>query len=176
MTEKQLIKGLIKGDRKAQNLCYEQYRSTWYMLCLRYQKDSASALDSLQNALIKIFSKIKQYDDTKGTFKSWSSRVVINENLMALRKQSAQVFTEDISESYDLFDEQASPIEELSAQELTKLIQKLPHGYRTIFNMYVIEGYTHVEIADKLRIKVGTSKSQLFKARKMLQQQLEMLI
>ena len=176
MTERQIVKGLIRGDRKAQNLCYEQYRSTWYMICLRYQQDSASALDSLQNGLIKIFSKIKQYDDTKGTFKSWSSRVVINENLMALRKESAQMFTEDISESYDLFDEQASPIEQLSAQELTKLIQKLPDGYRTIFNMYVIEGYTHAEIADELGINAGTSKSQLFKARKMLQRQLEVLI
>lgn len=176
MTEQQIVEGLIKGDRQAQTLCYTQYRTTWFMICLRYQSDEPSALDSLQNALIKIFSKVGQFNNTKGTFKSWSSRIVINENLMALRKKSAQIFTEDISESFELFDEQASPLEQLSAKELTSLIQKLPDGYRTIFNMYVIEGYTHGEIADELRISIGTSKSQLFKARKLLQQQLEVLI
>ena len=176
MTEKQLVKGLINGDRRAQSYCYEHYKSGWYMICLRYQNNSATALDSLQNALIKIFSKTSQFNPDKGSFKSWSSRIVVNENLMELRKKSNQVFVEDIQESYDLFDESESPVEMLSAQELTKLIQQLPDGYRTIFNMYVVEGYSHIEISKQLGISAGTSKSQLFKARKLLQQQLEVLI
>lgn len=176
MTETQLVKGLINGDRKAQTRCYEQYRSVWYSICLRYQNNSATALDCLQNALIKIFSKISQFDVEKGSFKSWSSRIVINENLMELRKRSSKAFVEDIEESYDLFDESESAVEMLSAQELTNMIQQLPAGYRTIFNMYVIEGYSHVEISKELGISAGTSKSQLFKARKLLQQQLEVLI
>lgn len=145
------------------------------MICLRYQNGRFDAEDCLQNALVKIFSKLSTFDPDKGKFEHWSSRVVTNENLIFLRKRKA---FDNLDEAEDRIaapthfsDEQA-----LSPKQLTSIIQKLPEGYRTVFNLYVLDGYTHQEIAQILNISVGTSKSQLFKARKMLQQQLEVLL
>ncbi len=176
MTELQIIQGVKQGDREAQTLLFKLYRSHWYMICLRYNKDTNDALDALQNGLIKIYSKINMFDSTKGNFKAWSSQIIVNENLMLLRKHKQSFAIEDLSESIDLEQNGETPLDMLSAEELTKLIQALPDGYRVIFNMYVMEGYSHADIAKALDISVGTSKSQLFKARKLLQAKLEVLI
>ncbi len=173
--EKSLIQGLKLKDRDAQTAAYKLYRTPWYMICLRYCSHKDDALDVLQNALIKIFSKIDQFDELRGSFKSWSSQIVVNENLQFLRekRQSIQLEEEAMQEAFIYEDEDTNI---LSSEELTKLIQQLPDGYRTVFNMYVMEGYTHNEIAAYLDIGVGTSKSQLSKARKMLQKSIEVLV
>lgn len=171
-----LIKKARKRDRKAQAQLYEQFGSLWYSISLRYNADEDDARDALQNALIKIYSNIKQFDPDRGSFKSWSSRIVVNENLMFLRKQKRK-FTQAPEElSYELPDEDQSAMDILSAKELTRMIQSLPDGYRSVFNLYVIEGFSHEEIAEQLGISPGTSKSQLFKAKKYLRQKLEVLI
>lgn len=176
MNEIQIIEGVKKSNREAQTELFRLYRSHWYMICMRYNKNSNDALDALQNGLIKIYSKINLFDSNKGNFKNWSSKVMINENLMYLRSKNQSFTVEYNTEINQVENEDETPLDMLSTQELIKLIQLLPNGYRIVFNMYVMEGYSHTEIAEQLGITVGTSKSQLFKARKMLQQQLEVMI
>lgn len=130
-------------------------------------------MDTLQNALVSIYSKFEQFDSAKGSFSSWSSRIVVNACLMFLRKKNGVHFFESGIEHDVPFVNTANPIDQMSAQEIMQVIQRLPDGYRTIFNLYALEGYTHQEIAELLGISVGTSKSQLFKARKLLQENIQ---
>lgn len=176
MTEKELIKQVVKKRRKAQEELFERYKRLWYSICLRYHSNTDDANDALQNALVNIFTKIKQFDPDKGNFGSWSSRIVVNENLLLIRKRSRAFVTDELNDEIHVYDESESALDRLSAKELTKLISQMPDGYRTVFNLYVIEGFTHVEIAEMLGISVGTSKSQLYKARTHLQEKLELLI
>ncbi|MEO5905883.1 MAG: RNA polymerase sigma factor [Saprospiraceae bacterium] len=173
MNDSSLIIKAGRQDRKAQTLLYEQYQRAWYMICLRYNKNTEDAQDSMQNGLIRIFSNIGLFDEKKGNFKSWSSKIMVNESLMYLRKKASTFRVDSIDDLNDISENQETPLDAMSAEELTKMIQRLPDGYRVVFNMYVIEGYTHQEIAETLQINEGTSKSQLFKAKKMLQLQLE---
>ncbi len=177
MTEQEIIQGVKKRNRSAQTALYNQYKTLWYMISLRYNRDEDEAKDALQNGLIKIYSNIDMFDPSMGTFKSWSSRIIVNENLMLIRKRRDVFSLDNISESdhTQVLPEEDST-EKLSSEELTKLIQVLPDGYRLVFNLYVMEGFTHSEIANHLDISIGTSKSQLFKAKKLLQQKLEVLI
>jgi RNA polymerase sigma-70 factor (ECF subfamily) len=176
MTENQIIQAASKNDKNAQTRLYHLHKTNWYMICLRYNSCEADAMDVLQNALIKIFTNLKQFESRKGKFKSWSGKIIVNENLMFLRKKIASFKVSFLEEHLHVEDTYESAIDILSAEELTKLIQKLPEGYRTVFNLYVLEGYSHKEISEILKISVGTSKSQLFKAKKLLQQKLEVLI
>ncbi len=174
MIDKEIINQVKRNDRKAQEQLYATYKTTWFMICLRYHKNRADALDALQNALVNIYTKINQFNGEKGSFKAWSSRIVINENLMLLRKKVASFEVQNLPEGFEMKDQQETPLDKLSAKELTTLIQKLPDGYRTVFNLYVMEGKSHAEIATLLNINEGTSKSQLSKARKFLQQRIEL--
>jgi len=176
MSENEIISRVLKNERAAQALLYKKYQTVWYMISLRYNKNKADAQDALQNALIKIFSKINQFDVEKGNFKAWSCKVVVNENLMLLRKKGNSFKIDDIEEVAFVPNKTESALDMLSAEELTKMIQTLPNGYRTVFNLYVIEGYSHQEIAQLLDISIGASKSQLFKSRKMLQKKFEALL
>ncbi len=176
MTENEIISRVLKKERAAQVQLYNRYQTTWYMICLRYHQSKEDAQDVLQNALIKIFTKLNQFDGEKGNFKSWSSKVVVNENLMFLRKKVRSFKVDALEDVLFIPDQVESALDILSAEELTKMIQKLPPGYRTVFNLYVIEGFNHQEVADMLNIGIGTSKSQLSKARKLLQKQLETLL
>ena len=176
MSENEIISRVLKKERSAQVLLYKKYQTVWYMICLRYHNSKEDAQDVLQNALIKIYTKLDQFDIEKGNFKSWSSKVVINENLMFLRKKVKSFKVDAIDDVLFIPDQSESALDILSAEELTKMIQKLPAGYRAVFNLYVIEGFNHQEIADLLSINIGTSKSQLSKARKLLQKQLEALL
>ena len=132
--------------------------------------------DALQNGLIQIFKKYDQYDSDKGSFKSWSSKVMVNENLLLIRRNKSIFAFDELSNCVDHSDNGEGAIERMSMEELTLLIQKLPDGYRSVFNLYVIEGYSHKEISEMLGISIGTSKSQLFKARKILQNEIELVL
>jgi RNA polymerase sigma-70 factor (ECF subfamily) len=176
MSLDKIIRNAGKNNRKAQSQLYEEFGSLWYSICLRYHQSEEDAQDTLQNALIKIYGNLKQFDPARGSFKSWSSRIVVNENLMLLRKNK-NTFTVPPDElGHELTDKTLSAMDILSARELTRLVQSLPEGYRIVFNLYVIEGFSHEEIAGKLGISVGTSKSQLYKAKQQLKQKLEVLI
>ena len=171
----QLIKKVRKGDRLSQRALYEQFRSRWYLICLRYNGHEQDAQDCLQNALVKIYSHLEQFDPAKGDFAAWSSRIVINENLQFIKKKKQNPFfvEQEFVAPNDQFTETEA---ELSMEKLTHLLQKLPQGYRTIFNLHAIEGYDHREIAELLDISVGTSKSQLSRARNMLKKQVELYL
>ena len=172
MSEERLIRQAIKNNRSAQRKIYECYRSYWYVICLRYVKLPENAEDVLQEALVKIFSNLSQFDSTKGNFKSWSSKIVVNENLIFLRKNKQNIFVELNEEVLNVEQEEITQ-NVTSTKALIKMIQKLPVGYRTVFNLYVLEGYSHKEISEILQISLGSSKSQLFKAKKMLKSNLE---
>ncbi len=176
MLEKEIIARVKRRDTKAQRMLYDKFKAYWYRICLRYNSGQVDAQDVLQNSLVKIFSNIGQFDIRKGDFKSWSSKIVVNENLMYLRKNRKNWQTADVDEQMDLQSNEHSPVDILSAEALTEMIQNLPEGYRIVFNMYVVEGYSHKEIAQQLKISEGTSKSQLFKAKKLLKQKLEVLL
>lgn len=170
MTEYELIKGCIKHDHTCQRLLFEQFAGKMMTVCLRYAHDSMEAEDMMQEAFIRVFNYIDQFK-FEGSFEGWVRRIVVNSALKHLQKKRLS-FTEikDDNQQSPRIDSYA--YSNLGEDELLKLIHQLPDGYRTIFNLNVIEGYSHEEIAKMLEIQPSTSRSQLVKARKMLQNQI----
>jgi len=168
-TDKQLIQDVIEGDKSAFRLLYKKYSKALLLICLRYVKARPDAEDLLQESFIKIYKALKSYDHAKSVFYTWSKRIVINECLQHLRKKKNELDFDLISE-YELDEAVVDESQEhLSLKDLTELIQKLPKGYRTVFNLYVVDGYKHQDISNILDISESTSKSQLRKAKRMLQ-------
>lgn len=170
-----LIQKIMAGDKAAMQLLYEQHERHWFRLCLRYGKNRSEAQDILQEGLIMVFRDLGQFDAERGAFSTWSNRVMVNAALRFLKKHQWQQSFEDLETADTESDISQSILGKITAKELTQVIQQLPSGYRIIFNMFEIEGYSHQEIADALNISVGTSKSQLSKAKKALRQKLEIL-
>ncbi len=175
MIQSNLIQRCKQGDEVAFKELYQKYKHCWFTICLRYMSDRNLASDMLQNGLIKIISRIHQFDPSKGKFQSWSNKIIVNECLEYLRSQMHKHYTQELNADNQMIYNGLSPIDQISAAELINLIQRLPNGYRTVFNLHAIEGFTHKEVAIKLNISEGTSKSQYFKARKILQRQVEYL-
>ena len=171
--ENRLIKKCKSNDPRAQRELYEIYRVKWFMICLRYAHDRSEAEDMLQEGLISVFNEIKKYDPERAGFAAWSNKNMVNAALQHLRKWKKLKFNQDIDDHDDQFIQQEEVYGKLGAMELTGMIQNLPDGYRTVFNLYVVEGYKHIEIAEMLLISESTSKTQLLKAKNMLRQQLE---
>jgi len=166
-----LIQRTLKGDQEAFKLLYDQHKRNLFLICLRYSRNRADAEDLMQDAFIQIFRKLSKFDSDKGLFESWSSRVTINVCLQKLRKSS--LYAVNISEVVQIEDNTPDAISQLSMQELVEMIQSLPQGYQTIFNLYVIDGFAHKEIAEQLGISESTSKTQLMKARNLLQKKIQ---
>jgi RNA polymerase sigma-70 factor (ECF subfamily) len=141
-------------------------------VCRRYLGNGPDAEDALMEGFMKVFSKVENFNEA-GSFEGWIRRIVVNECLMKIRKQG-DVFTKNIEEAREV-GQPADALMQLRTSEIEKLIAELPSGYRTIFNLYAIEGYTHDEIANLLNISAGTSKSQLSRARMLLQQKIKMI-
>ena len=168
-----LIKQSANGHESAQRELYMRYRTKWYMVSLRYGKNKHEADDILQEGLIQVYKDLHQFDPKRSKFDTWSTRLISHAALRYLKKNSWHQALGDIEELPETSDPNEDTIDQLSAKELTEIIRKLPLGYRVVFNMFVMEGYGHKEIAEKLNISEGTSKSQLSKARKMLRTILE---
>jgi len=165
----QLIGRLKKGDRKAQKELYDKYSKIFYVICLRYAANTDEANDLLQEGFIKIFLKIKQYSG-RGSFEGWMKKIIVNNAINNYHKTRKQRYKEDIDNLYNLeSDDKYYEDTDFTYEELITLIQKLPKGYRTIFNLYAIEGYKHKEISEMLNISESTSKSQYHRAKKILQ-------
>jgi len=165
-TQEDLIKGCIAGRRDAQEVLYRYYSPKMFGICLRYANNYHSGEDILQEGFIKVFNNIDKFRGD-GSFEGWIKRIFINTAIEHYRKSTNHTGHAELEKaSFKQVSEVA--VENLATQDLLKLIQKLSPGYRTIFNMYVIEGYTHREIAEKLSISEGTSKSQLARARNIL--------
>lgn len=166
--EAQLIKALKKEDAKAQRQLYDKYSSKMLGVCMRYVGDQMTAEDILVEGFMKVFSKIEQFKD-EGSFEGWIRRIMVNEALGYLRQKKRSIEDTDLNEAQRVADT-AQADELLEAEDMKHMIDRLPSGYRTVFNLYAIEGYSHAEVATMLGITESTSKSQLHRARALLQQ------
>ncbi|HMP99386.1 MAG TPA: RNA polymerase sigma factor [Cyclobacteriaceae bacterium] len=166
-SEQELIEGCRRHDATAQQALFNKYAAKMKALSFRYVKDQMEAEDVLIKAFMKVFEKIDQYK-SEGSFEGWIRRIVVNESLTILRKKRS-MFIETELEVADREPDFSQLSTHLEAEELLNMIAGLPPGYRIVFNMYAIDGYSHKEIAEHLGISEGTSKSQLSRARTMLQ-------
>lgn len=162
------MKRCQQQDPVAQKVLYDKYSALFYAICMRYLKNKMDAEDALVESFCKIFQKIDQFNHN-GSFEGWMKRIVVNECLMKIRKSSNLKLHVDIDEAYNLGSE-AGVVSDMAYQELLDLMEDLPPGYRTVFNLYVIEGYKHREIAELLDISINTSKSQLILAKKRMRE------
>ena len=169
-TETELISSCKKQDAKAQRMLYERYAPSMLGLCRRYVRGEQESEDVMISGFMKVFSKIGLFEG-KGSFEGWMKRIMINESLGYIRKNKAMYLETDI-EAADREPDLDKLSTSLEAKDLLKMISDLPSGYRTIFNLYAIEGYSHKEIGELLGINENTSKSQLSRARAHLQKKL----
>ncbi|SDL71086.1 RNA polymerase sigma-70 factor, ECF subfamily [Pedobacter sp. ok626] len=166
----ELLNGCRAGNRQMQEALYKQTAAKMLVVCMRYTKDKMEAEDILQLAYVKVFEKIKEYRG-EGAFEGWVRRIMVNTAIESYRKNLKNMNLVQIEEAY----EQPSTdfdFSRLGLQDLMRIIQKLSDGYRVVFNMYAIEGYTHKEIAATLGISEGASKSQLSRARAILREEI----
>ncbi len=167
--EQQLISGCLAGDALCQRQLFDQHSGRLMTICLRYATDQMEAEDLLMESFVKIYRFLYQYK-FEGSFEGWMRRIVVNTALKRLKKRRLvfeEIKPEKVTEAMD-----PGSYIHLEEKEILNLIRELPDGYRIVFNLFVIEGYSHEEIAEILQIQPGTSRSQLVKARKMLQQQI----
>jgi RNA polymerase sigma-70 factor (ECF subfamily) len=168
ITESDLIEGCKRGDRKMQHELYLRFAPKMFGVCLRYAGNTEEAEDILQEGFIKVFNKIGSYRG-EGSFEGWIRRIFVNTAIEHFRKKTyLQPITEH--EESTVEGKYLSVLDNLAEKDIIKLVQQLSPGYRTVFNMYVIEGYTHKQIAEALGISEGTSKSQLSRAKQILQE------
>lgn len=173
-TDKMLVAACLKGDSKAQKQLYDTYSVKMYGLCLRYAKDHAEAEDMLQEGFFRVFTRLHQFAGT-GALGGWIRRVMINTSLKYLQKQRRHFFApEDLAKVSETRESaEANVFSQFGAEAIIGMIQQLPTGYRTIFNLYAIEGYSHKEIAEQMEISESTSRSQYARAKKLLRTKLE---
>jgi RNA polymerase sigma-70 factor (ECF subfamily) len=172
MNEEQLVKKCLEKDALAQKHLFDIYSKKMMGVCLRYSKDSDEAQDVLQMGFIKVFDKLDMYNQ-KGSLDGWIRKIIVNTALDNIRKNKKFINDIEIDKvDYQIHNDNENAVDILSAQDLLEKIQKMPTGFKTVFNMYVIEGYSHKEIAKELNVSVNTSKSQLSRARVYLQNKL----
>lgn len=170
--EKEIVDGCLRGSRKAQQALYDRFASKMLGLCFRYCDSIEEAEDVLQEAFIRVFQHIGTVRN-EGALEAWVRRIMINTSLNYLAKIAEYRYHDDLDEIPEGSQPEAVTGGEMEVEELLSLIKSLPVGYRTVFNLFEIEGYGHPEIAAMLGISVNTSKSQLLKARRMLQRKLD---
>lgn len=174
ISDEELIKRCLKGVPKYQKMLFDNYAPKMYGVVSRYFSSQAEAQDALQDGFVKVFSKLQDYSGI-GSFEGWIRRIMITTSLNLIRKNLKHQFHMDIDEIQDFVEDEAQDYDRFTTREMLDVIQKMPHGYRTIFNLYEIEGYRHNEIASELGISVNTSKSQLLKARQYLRKRISKL-
>jgi len=171
MNEDILVKKCIEGDNRAQKKLFDLFAPKLFGVCLRYMKDHDLAQDTLQDGFVKIFTKLSDYNG-KGSFEGWMRRITVNTCLDQLRKDQKLKVNTPIDDVSFLVKDNHWIEEELTAKDLLKLVESLPDGYRVVFNMFAIEGYSHKEIAEQLNISENTSKSQFSRAKSHLRKKL----
>ena len=174
ITDSDLIEGCINGNRQMQYQMYERFAPKMYGVCLRYAGNAAEAEDILQEGFIKVFNKIGSFR-SEGSFEGWVRRIFVNTAIEHFRKKTYQQPITDYEEN-TIEGKYENVLDSMAEKDIIALVQKLSPGYRTVFNMYVIEGYTHKQIAEILGISEGTSKSQLSRAKLILQDMVQKFI
>ena len=170
LSERELVQGCLDADRRCQELLYARYARRMYAVCLRYARHELEAQDLLQEGFIRVFNKLSGFR-LQGSLEGWIRRIMVHTAINTYRKKSFQ------QERFGMEHLPEEPVEavaldHLGEQEVLKLVSALPEGYRAVFNLYAIDGYDHAEIAEMLGFGESTSRSQLAKARRMLQQRL----
>ncbi|HTH82299.1 MAG TPA: sigma-70 family RNA polymerase sigma factor [Mucilaginibacter sp.] len=162
----QLIKGCIKQDRKCQKMLYKAFYGFSMGICLRYANDRDEAAEVMNQGFFKVFTHIESFD-TSRPFKAWLGKIMMNVSIDYYRANLKMAYTEDLEQAEHVSDGDIAD-KNLNYADLLAMVQKLPQAYRTVFNLFAIEGYSHEEIASMLNINAGTSKSNLHKARQKL--------
>lgn len=179
----EIIEGCIKGDRKSQQVLYKMFYGKMLGVCMRYSKDKDDALDILQEGFLKVFTNLRSYTSS-GSFEGWMRKIMINTSLDSIKKNKfliqgmdAKYVEASVAETTD--EDQNEEYLNISSSEIMKAIQQLSPAYRAVFGMYVVDGFSHREIAEQLGISEGSSKSNLSKARmhlkKILEERLKLL-
>ncbi len=172
-TEKEIIKACLQGDRQAQRDIFHMYAGKMMAVCLRYSRHRLEAEDILQDAFVKVFTHLHEFENF-GSFEGWVRKIIVN---TAIRNNQKKSFIQEEIGLEHVKEESVGPevFSTLSEEELIKLISALPEGYKMVFNLFAIEGYSHKEIGELLNIEESTSRSQLMKARRMLQEKVNEL-
>ena len=168
----QLIESCRKGNRVAQKVLYDRLAPRMFPVCIRYVADRTVAEDILQDGFVTLFTRLDSYKG-EGSFEGWARKIFVTTALMYLRKKDARKMSDDLEAARGLKTDTTSQIAEIGYKELMEIITSLPTGFRTVFNMYAVEGYSHKEIADILGISEVTSRSQFSRARAMLQKKIK---
>lgn len=174
MTEEQLIEGCRKGDRLAQKELYDSYSRKMMGVCLRYASDRETARDLLQDGFVKIYTSIASFTGL-GSFEGWMRKVFVNCALEYLRKSDVLRDAANLDNTAELVQPDSSVISNMSAAELMNMVHELPTGFRTVFNLFAVEGYSHKEISEMLDITESTSRSQFTRAKQILQRRINAL-
>ncbi|MDO9510607.1 MAG: RNA polymerase sigma factor [Bacteroidales bacterium] len=169
--EAEIIRGCIKGDGRQQRRLYELYSPRMFGICLRYAQDEDDASDILQEGFIKVFTKLSEFRH-EGSFEGWIRRIVVNTAINHCLKNKKHQYHYDLNDVEELIEDEKASFDPLQVLDLLKLVRNLPPGYRTVFNLYEIEGFAHKEIAEMMGISINTSKTQLMHARRLLQKRL----
>ena len=170
-SEKDLIQGCINDDRQMQELLYKNYASKMYSVCLRYSGHTEDANDLLQEGFIKVYKNLSKFRG-EGSFEGWIRRIFVNTSIEHYRKKVNLYNVSEVHEN-NVEDTDLTILDTLAAKDIIALVNELSPGYKTVFNMHIIEGYSHKEIAEMLGITEGTSKSQLARAKGVLKKSLE---
>jgi RNA polymerase sigma factor (sigma-70 family) len=170
ITEIDLIKGCIEGDRRIQQELYNRFSPKMYAVCLRYMGNADDAQDILQEGFIKVYKNIERFRG-EGSFEGWIRRIFVNTAIEQIRKKKMDVSLTEKEEIIEF--KTVSAIDSINEKDLLKIVSGLSPGYRSVFNMYVVEGFSHKEIGELLGISEGTSKSQLARARMILQDRIK---
>lgn len=169
-TETDLIKGCIEGNIRMQKELYDKFSPKMYAVCLRYMGNADDAQDILQEGFIKVFRNLERFRG-EGSFEGWIRRIFVNTAIEQIRKRKIDI---SLTEKEEIIEyKSVSAVDNINEKDLLKIVSELSPGYRSVFNMYVVEGFSHKEIGDLLGISEGTSKSQLARARMILQEKIK---
>jgi len=171
ISEHKLLRECRRGNAKHQKILYERYSAKMLAVCARYFQSLEEAQDALQDGFIKVFTNIDNFRE-EGSLEGWIRRIMVNTSLNLHRKNLKHYYHVDLGETETRIADERLSIDNLEVQDMLKMIQQLPNGYRIVFNLYEIEGYSHKEIAKELNVSVSTSKSQLLKAKRKLREQI----
>lgn len=170
--DSKLIEQCIKGDRASQKVIYDHLASRMFPLCIRYVGDRTLAEDVLQDGFITLFTRLNSYKG-EGSFEGWARKIFVTTALMSLRKKDALKMSDELDVARGMKAETTTQIQNIGYKELMKIVTTLPPGFRTVFNMYAIEGFSHKEIGEMLGISETTSRTQYSRARVWLQNKIK---